>query len=143
MISFKNLQVLPFMRLVRVPMFTFCSDPAFSAKSKLDPNADLQKTIDGWVKENKVVLFMKGVPQMPQCGFSNYAVQFLKYYKIENYKAINILEDDNLRQAVKEYSNWPTYPQLYINGELIGGCDILKEMHENNTFKDIVEREKI
>ena len=76
--------------------------------------------IDDWVKTNKICLFMKGVPQMPQCGFSNYVVQVLKFYNIREYKAINILENNILREAVKKYSNWPTYPQLYVNGSLIG-----------------------
>ena len=78
------------------------------------------KIIDEWVKTNKVCLFMKGVPQMPQCGFSNYVIQVMKFYNIKQYKAVNILENAILREAVKKYSNWPTYPQLYVNGSLVG-----------------------
>jgi monothiol glutaredoxin len=104
-------------------------------------NENVMKLIDEWVKNNEVVLFMKGTREMPRCGFSNYVVQIMNFYKIKKIKVINILENPIVRESVKQYSNWPTYPQLYVKGNLIGGCDIIKEMHENGTFKDLVERE--
>lgn len=114
----------------------------FKPKVKQEINDEnVMRVIDEWVKNNDVVLFMKGTREMPRCGFSNYVVQILNFYKIKNVKVINILEGQALREAVKQYSNWPTYPQLYVKGNLIGGCDIIKEMHENGTFKEMVERE--
>jgi monothiol glutaredoxin len=91
------------------------------------------------VKKNKVVLYMKGTPEFPQCGFSAQAANILKSYKV-HFLARNVLEDDELREAVKEYSNWPTLPQLFINGEFIGGCDIMTEMHENGELKNLLEK---
>ena len=96
--------------------------------------------IEEIVSNNKVVLFMKGSPDSPQCGFSNYAVQALSYYKVKNYHYVNVLESEAIREEVKKYSDWPTYPQLYLNKEFIGGCDILAEMHKNNTLKDLFEK---
>ena len=81
------------------------------------------------VKSNDVVLFMKGTPQFPQCGFSGQVVQMLDYIGV-NYKGINVLADADLRQGIKDYSSWPTIPQLYIKGEFIGGCDIVREMFQ-------------
>lgn len=106
-------------------------------------NENVMKIIDDWVKNNDVVLFMKGTREMPRCGFSNYVVQIMNFYKIKNIKVINILENPLIRESVKQYSNWPTYPQFYVKGNLIGGCDIIKEMHENGTLKELVEREKL
>jgi monothiol glutaredoxin len=101
------------------------------------------KLIDEWVKSNDCVIFMKGTREMPRCGFSNYVVQMLNFYKIKNVKVVNILENPIVRESVKQYSNWPTYPQLYVKGNLVGGCDIIKEMHANGTFKELVDREGI
>lgn len=106
-------------------------------------NENVMKIIDDWVKNNDVVLFMKGTREMPRCGFSNYVVQIMNFYKIKDIKVINILENPLIRESVKQYSNWPTYPQFYVKGNLIGGCDIIKEMHENGTLKELVEREKL
>jgi monothiol glutaredoxin len=106
-------------------------------------NENVMKIIDDWVKNNEVVLFMKGTREMPRCGFSNYVVQIMNFYKIKNIKIVNILENPLIRESVKQYSNWPTYPQFYVKGNLIGGCDIIKEMHENGTLKELVEREKL
>lgn len=118
--------------------------PDFQTKSKVViNNENVNELIEDWIKNNDVVLFMKGTREMPRCGFSNYAVQILNFYGIKKVKTVNILEDSILREAVKNYSNWPTYPQLYIKGNLIGGCDIMREMHENGTFKELVEREGI
>jgi monothiol glutaredoxin, Grx4 family len=87
---------------------------------------DIQKIIN----ENDVCLFMKGTPDSPQCGFSMAVSNVLKHIGI-NFKGINVLENENLRQGIKDFSDWPTIPQLYIKGEFIGGCDIVKEMFEN------------
>ncbi|OLP43370.1 Grx4 family monothiol glutaredoxin [Rhizobium oryziradicis] len=85
--------------------------------------------IDNEVKSNDVVLFMKGTPQFPQCGFSGQVVQMLDYLGID-YKGINVLSDQEIREGIKAYSNWPTIPQLYVKGEFIGGCDIVREMFQ-------------
>ncbi|CAH1402875.1 unnamed protein product [Nezara viridula] len=90
------------------------------------------------VKNNKVVVFMKGVPEEPRCGFSNAVVQILKMHGVE-YDAHNVLENEDVRNGIKEYSNWPTIPQIFINGEFVGGCDILMQMHKNG---DLVEELK-
>ena len=93
----------------------------FKPKSKISiTNENVMNMIDQWVKENDVLLFMKGVPQLPQCGYSNYVCQLLKFYNIKNFKSVNILEDNILRESVKKYSSWPTYPQLYVKGNLVG-----------------------
>jgi monothiol glutaredoxin len=89
-------------------------------------NEQLQSIVDN----NDVVLFMKGVPDAPQCGFSNQAVQIFRYIDV-NFKAVNCLETDELRQGIKSFSNWPTIPQIYLKGEFIGGADILREMFQN------------
>ena len=81
------------------------------------------------VKSNDVVLFMKGTPGFPQCGFSGQVVQILDYLGVE-YKGINVLTSDELRQGIKDFSNWPTIPQLYVKGEFVGGCDIIREMFQ-------------
>lgn len=90
--------------------------------------------IDNEVKNNDVVLFMKGTPQFPQCGFSGQVVQILDYLGVP-YKGINVLADDSLRNGIKEYSNWPTIPQLYVKGEFIGGCDIIREMFQSSELQ--------
>ena len=95
--------------------------------------------IDNEVKSNDVVVFMKGTPQFPQCGFSGQVVQILDYIGVD-YKGINVLADADLRQGIKDYSNWPTIPQLYVKGEFVGGCDIIREMFQagelQQTLKD-------
>ncbi|MFW9615313.1 Grx4 family monothiol glutaredoxin [Aquabacterium sp.] len=92
--------------------------------------SDVQQRIDELVKGNHVVLFMKGTAQFPQCGFSGRAVQILKACGVTDLKTVNVLEDEAIRQGIKEYANWPTIPQLYINGEFIGGSDIMMEMYQ-------------
>ncbi len=91
---------------------------------------NIQETIDKLVKEHKVVLFMKGTPQFPQCGFSSRAVKILHETGCKDFFAVNVLENEDIRQGIKEYANWPTIPQLYINGEFMGGSDIMAEMFE-------------
>jgi monothiol glutaredoxin len=88
---------------------------------------DARQVIDNEVKSNDVVLFMKGTPQFPMCGFSGQVVQILNYLGVP-YKGVNVLEDADIRQGIKDYSNWPTIPQLYVKGEFVGGCDIVTEM---------------
>ncbi len=89
----------------------------------------INEWIDGQVKANDVVLFMKGTPAFPQCGFSGQVVQILDYLGV-TYSGVNVLESDDLRQGIKDFSKWPTIPQLYVKGEFAGGCDIIREMHE-------------
>ena len=103
---------------------------------------EIKDQINNLIKENEVCLFMKGTPDSPQCGFSMAVSNVLKHLNI-NYKGINILEDENLRQGIKEFSDWPTIPQLYVKGEFLGGCDIVKEMFESGELKKIFEEKKI
>lgn len=98
--------------------------------------------IDNEVKSNDIVLFMKGTPGFPQCGFSGQVVQILDYLGLD-YKGVNVLTSDELRQAIKEYSNWPTIPQLYVKGEFIGGCDIVREMFQNGELQNFLEEKGI
>ncbi|MGB7432355.1 MAG: Grx4 family monothiol glutaredoxin, partial [Ahrensia sp.] len=95
----------------------------------------MNEFIDNEVKSNDVVLFMKGDPTFPQCGFSGQVVQILDYLGVE-YKGINVLADAELRDTIKTYSNWPTIPQLYVKGEFVGGCDIVREMFQAGELKD-------
>lgn len=94
--------------------------------------------IEQLVKTNEVVLFMKGTPQFPQCGFSQRAVSILKASGVSDFEYRDVLADDELRQNVKEFSNWPTIPQLYIRGEFIGGCDIMMEMYQAGELKTLI-----
>ena len=98
----------------------------------------IEQFIDNEVKNNDVVLFMKGTPQFPQCGFSGQVVQILDYIGVP-YKGLNVLENDDLRNGIKTYSNWPTIPQLYVKGEFVGGCDIIREMAETGELKQLLE----
>jgi monothiol glutaredoxin len=91
---------------------------------------DVRSRIEGLIKGNKVMLFMKGTKQFPACGFSNAVVQILKKEGVA-FETCNILADGEIRQALKEYSNWPTYPQLYVDGKFVGGCDIVTELHQS------------
>ena len=89
------------------------------------------------IKNNDVVLYMKGTPVFPQCGFSAAVVQVLSHVGVK-FKGINILEDPGLRQGLKDFSNWPTFPQLYVKGELVGGCDIVREMYESGELQTLM-----
>jgi monothiol glutaredoxin len=95
-----------------------------------DTATDVQQRIDQLVKSHKVVLFMKGTAQFPMCGFSGRAVQILKANGVTDMVTVNVLEDEAVRQGIKDYANWPTIPQLYVNGEFVGGSDIMMEMHQ-------------
>ena len=102
--------------------------------------SDAQQRIDTLVKTNEVVLFMKGNASFPQCGFSGRAIQILKACGVDTktVTTVNVLEDDGIRQGIKEYSNWPTIPQLYIKGEFIGGSDIMMEMYESGELQKVI-----
>uniref|UniRef100_A0A1B6GXT5 Glutaredoxin-related protein 5, mitochondrial n=1 Tax=Cuerna arida TaxID=1464854 RepID=A0A1B6GXT5_9HEMI len=103
-----------------------------------DAAKNVQDDIDKMVKKTKIVVFMKGVPSEPRCGFSNAVVQILRMHAVD-YDAHDVLKDENIRNGVKEYSKWPTIPQVFINGEFVGGCDILLQMHQNG---DLIEELK-
>ncbi len=94
--------------------------------------------IDRTVDENEVVIFMKGTARQPMCGFSEAAVEVIRSYDVD-FETRNVLEDDELRQTLKDYSDWPTIPQIYINGEFVGGSDIVREMHQKGDLKPLIE----
>ncbi len=103
--------------------------------------SDVQQRIDDLVKSNRVVLFMKGTAQFPMCGFSGRAIQILKACGVEDLQTVNVLEDEGVRQGIKEYANWPTIPQLYVKGEFVGGSDILMEMYEAGELQQVLKAE--
>jgi monothiol glutaredoxin len=98
----------------------------------------IEQFIDNEVKSNDVVLFMKGTPDMPMCGFSSQVVQILDHLGV-TYKGLNVLESDELRGGIKSYSNWPTIPQLYVKGEFVGGCDIVREMFQQGELQSLLK----
>ena len=102
--------------------------------------SDTQQRIDGIVKGNDIVLFMKGSASFPMCGFSGRAIQILKAVGVDTraLATVNVLEDQEVRQGIKEYSNWPTIPQLYVKGEFIGGSDIMMEMYESGELQKLI-----
>tara|TARA_Y100000992_G_scaffold289833_1_gene244764 strand:- start:161 stop:478 length:318 start_codon:yes stop_codon:yes gene_type:complete len=102
----------------------------------------IKEKIKNLIDNNDVCLFMKGTPESPQCGFSMAVSNVLKHLKV-NFNGINVLEDESLRQGIKEYSDWPTIPQLYIKGEFVGGCDIVKEMFEKGELKNLLVSKKL
>ena len=99
--------------------------------------------VQAWIKEtvttHPVVRFMKGTAQFPQCGFSGRAIELLKSVGVDNLVTVNVLEDDEVRQGIKDFSNWPTIPQLYVKGEFVGGADILNEMHESGELAALLK----
>lgn len=99
---------------------------------------ETQAQIENLIQKNKIMVFMKGSKLMPQCGFSNAVVQILNTLGVP-YETYDILSDEAVRQGIKEYSNWPTIPQVYVNGEFIGGCDITIEMYQNNELQQMLE----
>ena len=103
-----------------------------------DVQQAVQQRIDDLVKSNRVVLFMKGTAQFPQCGFSGRAVQVLKACGVSDLTTVNVLEDDGIRQGIKDYAQWPTIPQLYVNGEFVGGSDIMMEMYQAGELQPLV-----
>tara|TARA_B100000242_G_scaffold277865_1_gene234983 strand:- start:200 stop:517 length:318 start_codon:yes stop_codon:yes gene_type:complete len=103
---------------------------------------EIREKINNLIKENDVCLFMKGTPDSPQCGFSMAVSNVLKHLNV-NFKGINVLEDENLRQGIKDFSDWPTIPQLYIKENFVGGADIIKEMFEKGELKKLLQEKKI
>jgi monothiol glutaredoxin len=115
------------------------TDAASTPESAQDP---VHKFIGETVTSYPVVLFMKGVPEQPQCGFSATVVSILNQVDVD-YVAVNVLQSDALRQGIKEFSNWPTIPQLYVKGEFVGGCDILREMYESGELKSYLAEQGV
>jgi monothiol glutaredoxin len=107
-----------------------------------DETMGIEQFIDNEVKRNDVVLFMKGTPQTPMCGFSGQVVQILDYLGV-SYKGLNVLDSDELRQAIKTYSRWPTIPQLYVKGEFVGGCDIIREMFQAGELQTLFKEKGV
>ena len=105
----------------------------------MTPEDFIKKT----VSDNPVVLFMKGTAQFPQCGFSGRSIQILKACNVNDLVTVNVLEDDEVRQGIKDYANWPTIPQLYVKGEFVGGCDIVREMFQAGALPQLLEGEGV
>ena len=105
-------------------------------------NQNIKEKISNLVKNNDVCLFMKGTPDVPQCGFSSAVSNVLKHLQVK-FNGINVLEDPELRQGIKEFSDWPTIPQLYVKGEFVGGCDIIKEMFEKGELQKKFDNKNI
>jgi monothiol glutaredoxin len=104
---------------------------------------DIQDKIKQQVTGNRVVLYMKGTPQFPQCGFSALAIQVLGACGVKDFATYNVLADQAIREGIKQYANWPTIPQLYINGEFVGGSDIMREMYESGELQKLLETQKV
>jgi monothiol glutaredoxin len=102
---------------------------------------NIQDTIREQVTTHPVVLYMKGTPQFPQCGFSQAAVQMLSACGVDKFFSVNVLADPDVRQGIKDYSDWPTIPQLYVNGEFVGGCDIMREMYEAGELQQLLAKQ--
>ena len=103
--------------------------------------SDINDRIKDQVTQNRVVLYMKGTPQFPQCGFSATVAEVLKRCGVTDYASFNVLQDDALRQGIKDYSNWPTIPQLYVDGEFVGGCDIVREMYQTGELQQLLAKQ--
>jgi monothiol glutaredoxin len=101
----------------------------------------VQDTIRDQVMKNRVVLYMKGTPQFPQCGFSSAAAQMLQACGVDQYLAVNVLADPEIRQGIKEFASWPTIPQLYVGGEFVGGSDIMREMFESGELQQLLTKQ--
>ena len=147
MMALSAVRVNPTLQVVQQPIRQFSTDPEshddFAPKSKAKGSSEITEHISQWIAENDVCIFMKGTRKMPQCGFSRFVVVLLNAYGVKDFKDVNVLADDNLRTTIKEYSNWPTIPQIYIKGEFVGGCDIMKEMHEDGSLRELLIRENI
>lgn len=124
--------------------FSEQSDSDFQSKAKAPmTNDQLTEQFTKWIDENDVVVFMKGTKKMPQCGFSRFVVVLLQTYGVKEFKDVNVLADEAIRNQIKEYSNWPTVPQIYIKQQFVGGCDIMKEMHEDGSLRELLIKEKL
>ncbi len=104
--------------------------------------ASVSEQIKKDITENDVVLYMKGTPVQPMCGFSAMTVQILSHMGVK-FKGVNVLEDPNLRQGIKDFANWPTIPQLYVKGEFVGGCDIVREMYESGELEELMKSKSV
>ena len=104
---------------------------------------DIKDTIKKQVADNRVVLYMKGTPQFPQCGFSATVAEILKRCGVTDYKSVDVLQDSEIRQGIKEYASWPTIPQLYLDGEFVGGCDIVKEMYQAGELQQLLAKQPV
>jgi monothiol glutaredoxin len=104
----------------------------------MDPQERIKQQVTG----NRVVLYMKGTPQFPQCGFSALAVQVLHACGVKDFTTVNVLADQEIREGIKHFANWPTIPQLYVNGEFVGGSDIMREMYQSGELQKLLETEK-
>jgi len=102
----------------------------------------INEQIKNLINENDICLFMKGTPDVPQCGFSLAVANVLKHLNVK-FESINVLENDEMRQGIKQYSDWPTIPQLYVKGEFLGGCDIIKEMFEKGELKELLKNKSL
>ena len=135
--------------LMTQPFRNFASDESnFDGHSDFEPKSktagvSMEEKITQLIADNDVCLFMKGNRKMPRCGFSNYVIQIFKFYGVKELKDVNVLEDEQLRESIKAYSNWPTIPQVYIKGQFVGGCDIMKEMHADGSLEELLIREEI
>ena len=101
-------------------------------------NEETKNKIEETIKNNSVVLYMKGTRKIPQCGFSAVVVDILEREGVNEFADVNVLEDPQIREGIKEFTNWPTIPQLYVNGEFVGGADIIREMYENDELKEVL-----
>ena len=105
-------------------------------------DVEIKKNIENQINNNEICLFMKGTPEMPQCGFSMAVVNILKIMNLK-FSSVDVLKDEKIRQGIKEFSDWPTIPQLYVKGKFIGGCDIVKEMFEKGELKNLLLSKKL
>ena len=112
---------------------------ASSSSAPASAGDNTQQRIDELVKSNRIVLFMKGTAQFPMCGFSGRAIQILKACGVREVTTVNVLDDDAVRQGIKDYANWPTIPQLYVDGEFVGGSDIMMEMYRNGELQKVLQ----
>jgi monothiol glutaredoxin len=103
----------------------------------------IQDKIRDQVTKNRVMLYMKGTPDFPQCGFSATTVEILKRCGVADFESVDVLQDPEIRQGIKEYANWPTIPQLYVNGEFVGGCDILREMYQSGELQQLLAKQPV
>ncbi|CAG7687175.1 unnamed protein product [Allacma fusca] len=122
---------------LRRPLVNQLQKFAFSSDGSVPAT---KEAIEALLKKNKIVVFMKGVPEQPRCGFSNAVVQIFRMHGVTNYDAHDVLENESVRQGVKDYANWPTIPQVYIDGEFVGGCDIMIQMHQNGELIDQLKK---
>ena len=126
------------MKSAIISLYLSCFSPFRAQRENTRSVMDTQERIKQIVDENAVVLFMKGNAQFPMCGFSGRAVQILKACGVDQFKTVNVLEDDEIRQGIKAFSNWPTIPQLYVKGEFVGGSDIMMEMYEAGELQQLL-----